>query len=78
MVFDVLALALFVGGSYIVWQETRRSPRPLLPPDDLPPEAARSPFPRHARLGGYVADGLADIDEYLAGSDRDRPDAAAG
>ncbi len=71
MVFDVLALALVVGGAYAFWQEGRRA-LAVLPPDDLPPEAARTPLPRHARLHGYVAEGLDDIDDFLAGSERDR------
>ena len=72
MVFDVLALGLFAGGAYAFWQESRRA-RTALPPDDLPPAAARTPMPRHARLNGYVAQGLDSIDDYLAGdNDRDR------
>lgn len=76
MVFDVLALALLLGGAYLGWQETRRAGGPGLPPDDLPPPAAGTPLPRHGRLGGYVSEGLDDIDEFLAR--RERPDAAAG
>lgn len=73
MVFDVLALGLFVGGAYAFWQESRRAST-TLPPDDLPPAAARTPLPRHARLNGYVARGLDSIDDYLAGDpDRDHP-----
>jgi hypothetical protein len=67
MFFDVLALAIVVGGCYLVWQDRRRLVPPVLPPEDLPPAAATSPLPRHGRLGGYVADGLTSIDEFLAG-----------
>ena len=78
MVFDVLAFGLFAGGAYAFWQESRRA-RTSLPPDDLPPAAARTPLPRHARLNGYVAQGLDSIDDYLAADapaddrDRDQP-----
>ncbi len=71
MVFDILALSLFAAGWYTMWQESKRV-RSTLPPDDLPPVAAGTPLPRHGRLGGYVAEGLDSIDEFLASTERDR------
>jgi hypothetical protein len=71
MVFEVLALTAVVG---VFWYAhgLRHDEVDVeqLPLDDRPPMEALEPMPSRSRLRRYVGEGLADIEDYLAGRDQ--------
>lgn len=72
MVFDVLALALFLGIRWYARHHSEPEPLPpVLPFEDLPPVTAELAPPRGRRLTHYVEGGLVEIDQWL--HHRDEP-----
>jgi hypothetical protein len=71
MVFEVLAVAGLVA---VFWYARRARFDDVdldqLPLDDHPPLEAMEPMPPRIQLRRYVGDGLADIEDYLAGRDQ--------